>query len=145
MTHRSARGFSLLELMTVLAVLGIVMAFSVPSYVNYTATQNLSGSASNIAAQLRLAREKAISTGQNQTMHFTLNYSNSDYHIHNTTVEAKWDLPRNILYYWGTGTVSAYTFTSDGRCNTSGLVIVQDPRGLRDTVSVQRSGFVMHQ
>ena len=136
----------MLELMTVLAIVGIMMAFTVPSYLNYTNTQNLTGSAGNIAGQLRLAREKAISSGSSQTMHFTLNFMDSDYHIHNNgIVEAKWKLPRNITYYWGFGTVSSYTFTSDGRCSISGMVVVQDTRGIRDTVSVQRSGFVMHQ
>jgi type II secretory pathway pseudopilin PulG len=132
--------------MVVLAIMGVIMAFSIPSYLNYAATQNLIGTASSIAGQMRLAREKAIATGQPQNIHFALNYQNSDYHIHNgTVVGPKWDLPRKIVYYTGFGTEDQFEFTPDGRCEDSGLIIVQDHRGLRDTVSVQRSGFILHQ
>ena len=143
-----ARGFSLLELMTVLAIMGVILAFSMPSYLNYAATQNLVGTASSIAGQLRLAREKAIATGQPQHIHFALNYpsgSPSDYHIHNGGIGPSWELPRKIVYYWGAGTETQYEFTPDGRCQDSGLIILEDHRGLRDTVSVQRSGFILHQ
>ncbi len=132
--------------MVVLAIMGIIMSFSIPSYLNYAATQNLIGTAASIAGQMRLAREKAIATGQSQNIRFYLDYQNCDYHIHNNgVVGPKWDLPRRIVYYNGTGTQDQYEFTPDGRCLNSGLVIVQDHRGLRDTVSVQRSGFILHQ
>jgi type IV fimbrial biogenesis protein FimT len=74
MTRPDNRGFTLIELMITLTVIGITLAFSVPNFVAYGASQNLVGSADNIAAQLRLAREKAIATGQEQTFHIALNY-----------------------------------------------------------------------
>ena len=142
-THR-ASGFSLVELMAVLVIFSIMLAIGVPTYTTITGSQSLQGTTGNIAAQLKLAREKAIATGSQQTMHFTLDYLDSDYHIHNGAYpDPKWNLPKRITYYWGSGTNSAYVFRTDGTCTASGMVILQDTRGRRDTVIVQQSGMIL--
>lgn len=77
-----------------------------------------------------------------QPFHFTANYLNSDYHIHYPTghIPAKWKLPRGITYY------AIYVnpiMKTDGRASASGIIVLKDPRGNRDTVSVQLSGLVL--
>lgn len=141
------RGFSLIELMFVILIMGIIFAASIPAYNSYRKTHELKGATQNVAAQLRLAREKAISTGEDQTMHFTYGWTGCDgcdYHIHNgSVVGPTWKLPRGVTYYYGSGTVYGYTMTRAGRCSNSGMVILQNERGLRDTVMVQTSGIVL--
>jgi prepilin-type N-terminal cleavage/methylation domain-containing protein len=146
MTRTPERGFTLIELMITLIVLGITLAFSVPNFSSYLASQNLFGSASNIAAQMRLSREKAIATGQQQHFHIAENYpTTADYHMHNNgVVGVQWSLPKNVTYYWGSGTTDWYVFSPDGTCDVSGMVIVQDHRGRRDTVVLQLSGLITH-
>ena len=145
MTRTDERGFTLIELMITLIVLGLLLAFSVPNFGAYAASQNLVGSASNIASQLRLARQKAIATGEEQIFHIAQNYpTTADYHMHNSAVGAQWELPTNIVYYNGSGTWTEFRFTSNGRCRDSGLIIVQDHRNRRDTVVVQLSGLITH-
>jgi len=144
MTRSTEQGFTLIELMAVVIVLGTVLAFSIPNFVSYTASNNLKGACDNIVSQLRLAREKAIATGVKQEFHLAPNYMNCDYHIHNNNVvDPKWKLPRNVTFYNYTSTI-VFDMTPDGRCAQSGSVILQDHRGRRDTVSVQLSGFVLH-
>lgn len=144
MRRRSSRGFSLIELMITLVVLGLVLAISIPAFRGLSATHQLKSSVQNIAGQLRLAREKAIGTNVMQTVHFYEDYLNSDYHIHNgSIVDPKWSLPRGITYYWGAGTEHEFHMTSSGRCQDSGMIILQDAKGHRDTVSVQLSGIVL--
>jgi hypothetical protein len=64
--------------------------------------------------------------------------------VHNgSSIEPKWSLPRKVTYYWGSGTEWQYEMTRDGRCKESGLIILQDSRGNRDTISVQASGLVL--
>lgn len=142
MSRSCSRGFSLVEMAVVILLLGLMFAFSIPAFQNISTSYQLKGATENIAAQLRLAREKAIATGMPQPMHFTPNYLNSDYHIHYPTgfVPAKWKLPRGVTFY-SIGVNP--TLTSDGRSDFSGSIILQDTRGNRDTVSIQMSGLVL--
>jgi prepilin-type N-terminal cleavage/methylation domain-containing protein len=138
-----SRGFTLIEMAVVVLVFGIVIAFSVPVVQSLTATTSLKGSAENIVAQFRVARQIAIGTGARQTLRFAAGVEGSDYRIENGgVVGAKWILPPGVTYHWGAGTVDSYTIGTNGRVTPSGMVIVQDRRGLRDTISVQASGLV---
>src|SRR5262245_20616964 len=85
------RGFTLVEMAVVILVLGLLFAFSIPAYQNISAAYQLRGATENMAAQFRLAREKAIATGIRQPMHLVANWTDpidgmvSDYHIHYPT------------------------------------------------------------
>lgn len=148
MNPSSTRGFTLVELAITILVLGLLFAFTIPAYQNVSASYQLKGATETVAAQLRLAREKAISTGMDQPMHFVYQWTDplngfvSDYHIHYPTgfSPAAWRLPRGITYY--SVTVNP-TMKRDGRASASGDIILRDRRGYRDTVSVQMSGLVL--
>ena len=143
-SRHASSGFSLIELAITLVVFGLVLAMTVPAFRGFSASHQLKGSVANVTGQLRLAREKAISTGATQELRFMAGFQTSDYHIWNGAVaNPKWSLPKDISYFWGTGTQNTYRMTRDGRCLDSGLIILQDARGNRDTVSVQISGLVM--
>lgn len=145
--HRSSsRGFTLVELAVTILIIGMIFAFSIPAYRSISSTYQLKGATENLAGQLRLCREKAIATGEPQPMHFTYNWTflgvTSDYHLHlaSGAVPSSWKLPRGVTYY--SVTVNP-TMLTDGRASASGEVVLQDQRGLRDTVSVQMSGLIL--
>src|SRR5262245_58943565 len=142
-------GFTLVEIAVTILILGLLLAISVPTIQSLSGSYSLRGNSEAIAGQIRLAREKAIATGTGQPFHFFYNTFNSDYHIHYPSgfVGAKWSLSKGITYYWGAGTLSGQTLTMtpDGRTDQSGWIILQDGRGVRDTVSVQMSGLVLVQ
>ncbi len=142
--RRPASGFTLIELSIVMLIMALVLAFSVPAIKAFFQDNDLMSATTNISHQLELAREKAIATGTTQQLRFIANYNGtSDYHIwSNSTAYPSWKLPKNITYYWGSGTQNSFRMTSDGRCMDSGLIILQDARGIRDTVSVLTSGMV---
>jgi prepilin-type N-terminal cleavage/methylation domain-containing protein len=134
------RGFSLVELAIVLVVMGLIFGFSVPSFQRISSSYKLRGAAENVAGQLRLAREKAIATGLQQPIHIP---SSSIYHVHYTTgVSTAWTLPRGVTFTNPT-VGSWYHMESDGRSLESGVIVVQNTRGVLDTVSVQLSGLVL--
>ena len=139
------RGFTLVEMLVTILILGMLLAMSVPALQKSGRMQQLRGSSETIAGQLRMAREKAIATGRTQIMHFTMNYppgSEWDYHIHNATVEAGWALPRGVSWY---ARPSSVDFSKDGTVDNHGynLIVVQNAVGKRDTVVIQPSGLVI--
>jgi prepilin-type N-terminal cleavage/methylation domain-containing protein len=151
---RSTRGFSLVEMLIAVLVLGMVIAFSVPAFQSFNNTNRLHGATENLAANMRVLREKAMATGQCQTLHFTMNFPGStgwDYHVHNGGVTSPgWALPNGITY-WSVGIHPV--FRKDGRvftdCNgttaMSGSVVLRNGRGERDTVAVLSSGMIVVQ
>ena len=91
--RHSNHGFTLVELAVTILVLGLILAFSIPTFRSISNSQQLKGTVENMAAQIRMAREKAIATGQQQTFHFFENSYDADYHIHNGTfIPASWSL-----------------------------------------------------
>ena len=138
------RGFTLVELAITILILGLIVGMGIPAVNRMSQTQLLVSNTENIAAQLRMCRQRAISVGSDQTLHFTSGFMDSDYHIHNGThVPAKWKLSKGMTFYWGSGTSSSFTMLRDGTCSTSALIILQNNQGQRDTVSVQLSGLVL--
>jgi len=147
MRRFESRGFSLVELAITILVMGLILAFTVPALQGLNASQQLKGTSENISGQFRLAREGAIATGTTQVLHFQAGAFGCDYHSHNGIsgpLRGQWKLPTGISYYWPAGTWWEYRWTKDGRCMDSGLIILQDRRGNRDTVSIQASGLVTH-
>lgn len=64
----SPRGFSLMELFLVLAILGVISAIAIPRFGGSMALHRLDAAARRIAADVRLARTRAMTTSTNQTL-----------------------------------------------------------------------------
>jgi prepilin-type N-terminal cleavage/methylation domain-containing protein len=60
---RSPAGFSLVELMTVLGVVGVIMAIAAPTVRNHIALQEVRGAARGLVDVLRDARDSAVNEG----------------------------------------------------------------------------------
>jgi prepilin-type N-terminal cleavage/methylation domain-containing protein len=140
----SSSGFSLVELLVALTVFGLLLAVVTPGFKRFQESQALVEAREQIARQLAAARQKAIATGTTQEVRFMYDFGGtSDYHIwSNSVASPSWRLPRNITYYWGSGTQNTYRMTSDGRCQDFGWIILQTSRGQRDTVAVRTSGMI---
>jgi len=66
---RSA-GFTLIELMVVLAIVGIMSAVAVPSLLTAVAHTRMRGAASNLAGLLQSSRMQAVKENRTKTLHF---------------------------------------------------------------------------
>lgn len=138
----NSKGFTIIELMIVLVVLGIMFVMGVPAFRAFSQSDSLKGAASGMAGQIQMVRARAMASGVHQPIHFSLDSTGAgDYHLHAGSVGLKWDLPRGIRY--GAGSSTGFTMLSDGRASTSSFIILQNERGERDTVSVQVSGLVL--
>jgi len=72
-SRTNSRGFTLIEIMIVLAIVGLMAAVAVPSFRGMTQRLRVSSAGREIAMDLALARVKAISSGQSQTVAFVAN------------------------------------------------------------------------
>jgi len=66
----SRRGYSLLELLTVIAILGILAVAAVPAFASIHRRGALRGAAAEVRSILNLARSRAIASGKNCGLKF---------------------------------------------------------------------------
>lgn len=62
--HARQRGYSLAEMLVVIAIIGILSLISVPAFLNYQRSNQLKGSMRNFAADMRNCRQYAITQGR---------------------------------------------------------------------------------
>jgi len=70
-TKRSERGFTVVELITVVGIMMVITAIATPSFYYWLPKYRLSAGARQIAADLQLARMKAISQNTSYRLLFT--------------------------------------------------------------------------
>jgi prepilin-type N-terminal cleavage/methylation domain-containing protein len=145
MSRSRTSGFTLVEMAITILVMGMLIAFSIPAFTNISATYQLKGATENLAAQFRIAREKAMANQMEQPIHIAPGSLSVDYHVHYPSgfipTWGKWKLPRGITFHSYTSVLP--TMLKDGRINGSGEVILRDARGNRDTVSYLSSGLIL--
>jgi len=144
MTDRRDLGFSLIEMAATLLVLGLIAAIGIPVFRGFSDRHRLGGATENIAAQIRIARERAIATGVEQTLYFQLDTLHSDYRLHHAgSVAAVWSLPPGVVYDESPADdLDTLRLERDGRASHAGSIVLVDARGFRDTIGIQRSGLV---
>lgn len=109
--RRPAEGFTVIELMVVIAIVAIVMVFAIPSYKGVTTQSRMAGEINDLASDIALARSAAIKQGLTVTICPSANPSATP----STTAPAC-----NASTAWNTGwivfidTANNQTFTTSG-------------------------------
>jgi prepilin-type N-terminal cleavage/methylation domain-containing protein len=66
--NRYQRGYSLIELLTVVAIIGVMSLVSVPAFLNYQRSLEVKSSMRQFTADLRAARQRAVTNQANVTV-----------------------------------------------------------------------------
>ncbi len=139
----SDHGFTVIELMVVLAVAVIVMGVALPNMMSWLPTYRLSAGARQLAGNLQLARMKAISQNTKYRLNFGVLPSTS-YTFEKddggfATESGPFSLPNGI-----TVTVVSATseFQARGTVNTASVITLQNINSLTKQVQISIVGRV---
>ncbi len=139
--QRGAEGFTLIELAITMVVIGLMLAFGLASYHSFSQDQQLRGSVEAVVGNVHLARVRAMSTGRAQRVSFDSTVTPAVVRSADATSSLSWPLPKGVHFV--SPAADTFTLTSDGRASHSRYIVLQNPRGQRDTVSVETSGLVL--
>ena len=119
-THNK-NGFTLLEMLVVLAIMAIIAGVSIPMFVSFGRGSRLDGAARNVSTALRTARSFAIVKRAVYSVNFdTTNAAYGVYDIDNIGIDKEFDLPVGIVINNITPPGDdKISFNSDGSLNES--------------------------
>ena len=116
---RGSRGFTLIELMVVIGIIGVMTAISIPFYVGYRPKLLLTQASNKVLGAVRLVRASAVAESRRHTIHFE--WENEAYRIDDGP---SIPLGLRVDMAKGTGwTEDSLFFDPDGRANTSGKIV----------------------
>jgi type II secretion system protein H len=138
-------GFSMVELMVVVVIMAIALAMSIPSLRNHTASINLTKGTDEVAASLKLARTRAVSTNVPVVVEFDseagtyLIYQDDDEDgtcDPNETCAGPYEMPNKTSINSVSFTNDAVTFSPTGAASETGNVVVASCDDLAKRVDV---------
>jgi prepilin-type N-terminal cleavage/methylation domain-containing protein len=141
--NRRDRGFSLAEMLVVLAIIGVVVAIGIPLINEQVRIADIRGSADLIAVHLRAARMIAVTQRRDVTVTVNVDPTNSISYVRATGDTVSVSMPRRVLIK--TGSAASITFHSDGSVAASGTITTESTVSNaleRWTLNVNTLGFV---
>lgn len=141
-------GFSLMELMVVLLVLGILFAISIPAIKAYTTDASFGSAVEQVTSHLRLARFKSISQHANVIVRFS--WTAGSYTLHTDTngngardsgepVRGPFAMPLHVtIANASSGGIAGDTlvFHPDGSLLAAGALVVRSPAPANRTKTI---------
>ena len=141
---RNRSGFSLVEMMVGLVVLGLLAAFSVPALNSYLSTWNLRSAHNTVISEFKLLRQKSIAEGRDRRIWFSPSSSMYWFQDPETFVWTTYTLPDRVTIesaVFGGSFYDTY-MQPNGRSTRAGMIVLRNIKSERDTVMVDLTGWV---
>lgn len=140
------KGFTLIEYLVVIAVIGILSATVVVGLSNFVPSLKLNGSAKNLQSHLRQAQEEAITTQKQHAIRFDLTSNPNKYQLikidAGETVVRSIDIPENVaVTLSGDISNSQIVFSPDGAPSSSGEVTFSSG-GKTKVITISPAGVI---
>ncbi|TET83219.1 prepilin-type N-terminal cleavage/methylation domain-containing protein, partial [candidate division TA06 bacterium] len=116
---RGSRGFTMIELMVVIGIIGVMTAISIPFYIGYRPKLLLNQASNKVLASVRLARAAAVAEARPHTIYFS--WDNEAYKMD----DGPW-IPLGLRVDMAKGagwTEDFLSFSPDGKASTSGRIV----------------------
>jgi type IV fimbrial biogenesis protein FimT len=137
-----ARGFTLVELMAVVAILSILMALAAPSFTAFSSSQRLRGASTDLVTTLIAARSEAIKRNAEVTVSAQVVAGNANWGRGWTaTANGGVQIDRKDIsagHVAGSNAPAAIVFDGSGRITAGGEVRIQFSDGRGDAVVAPR-------
>lgn len=136
---RADGGYSIAELLTVVAIIGIIVLVSVPNFAQYMRSAKLKSAMRQLTYDVRSARQRAVSRNEFTRVRFTFDAKNSAYVIEESADGTNWStkpvLTKSVVAPLSLtkGNTDAIVFRSDGS------TVIADPKISTQTVLINSS------
>jgi prepilin-type N-terminal cleavage/methylation domain-containing protein len=137
---RRNEGYTLIEVMTVLALIGIVASIIIPNVIGWLPNYRLRSGAEEIQSALQLARLGAIKQNTSSTVTFDTANHTFLATVSGQTIK-RGEMPAGIQIVSITSPLSMIQFNSRGMANdSSGVITVTNNQGKIKTIAVNIVG-----
>jgi prepilin-type N-terminal cleavage/methylation domain-containing protein len=150
---RKYSGFSLLEVMVVMAIIFIIASISTPPLLRWRTDAQLRGAASNLRGDLELAKLRAVR--ENSFVAVLFNANDYIIFVDDGASPGDWvedadetqirngQLPEGVYIVMPTALADDRTrFDGRGTAANSGTIIIQNIRGKQKQISINRLGLI---
>jgi prepilin-type N-terminal cleavage/methylation domain-containing protein len=150
---RKYSGFSLLEVMVVMAIIFIIASISMPPFLRWRTDAQLRGAASNLRGDLELAKLRAVR--ENSFVAVLFNANDYIIFVDNGASAGDWvedadeiqirngQLPEGVYIVIPTALADDRTrFDGRGTAENSGTIIIQNIRGKQKQIRINRLGLI---
>ena len=143
---RCRKGFSITELIIVMAIIAVLSLITVPAFLRYTANTNLKSAVREITSDISMMKERAISRNLKQRIVF--NTGNESYALQEESGGVWTNVQTKLLSSFGSNIditnttfgADTITFQTRGITTSLGTLTMQNSRGSTATITTNMAG-----